>query len=79
MDRKIERKVSMNDFLKEQWKPQVTTGPTLQTTPGHPPNFIINKPKIGLSRQSSFPSHKRRASKDSKASDQSRMTMIQKL
>lgn len=79
MDRKIERKVSMNDFLKEQWKPQVTTGPTLQTTPEHPPNFIINKPKIGLSRQSSFPSHKRRASKDSKASDQSRMTMIQKL
>jgi hypothetical protein len=78
MDRKIERKVSLNDFLKEQWKPQPSFGPTLQKTPEHPPTFITNKLKMGLSRQTSFPSHGRQAS-ESKASDQSNKTMIQKL
>jgi hypothetical protein len=78
MDSKIERKVSLNDFLKEQWKPLPSSGPTLQTTPEHPPTFITNKPKMGLSRQASFPSHEPQAS-DSKASDQSSKTMTQKL
>jgi hypothetical protein len=78
MDRKIERKVSLNDFLTELWKPQPSFGPALQTTPEHPPTFITNKPKMGLSRQASFPSHERQAS-ESKASDQSSKTMIQKL
>ena len=79
MDRKIERKVSLNDFLKEQWKPQPSTGPTLHTTPEHPPTITTSKATMGLRRQASFPSHERQVSKDSKASDRSDRTVIQKL
>jgi hypothetical protein len=75
MDRKIERKVSLNDFLKEQWQPQT---PTLSFGTEQP---LIAKSSstTGLRRQASFPSHGRHVSKGSKASDQSDKTLVQKL
>lgn len=75
MDRKIERKVSLNDFLKEQWQPQTST---LSFGTEHP-SIAKSSSRMDLRRQASFPSHGRQVSKDSKASDQSDRTIVQKL
>lgn len=75
MDRTIERKVSLNDFLKEQWQPQTST---ISFDTEHPP-IAMSSSRKDLRRQASFPSHGRQVSKDSMASDQSDRTTVQKL
>lgn len=73
--RKIERKVSFNDLFKEQWQPQMST---LSFSREHPP-IIEPRSKMSLRRQTSFPSHERQISKDSKVSDKSDRTIVQKM
>ncbi len=79
VERPFEREVSMNEFLKEQWKPQSSAGPSLHSTPEHPPAITNEKSTMGLRRQASFPGHERQLSRDSKASDKSDRTVVQRL
>lgn len=72
---KIEREVSLNDFLKEQWQPETSTL-----------SFSIDQAliaksssKMDLRRQAYLPRRESQLSKHSKASDQSDKTIVQKL
>ena len=75
VNNEIEREVSLNDFLKEQWQPQTST------LPFSTDQALIAKSssKMDLRRQANLPGRERQLSKDSKASDHSDKTIVQKL